>query len=83
MTKATETIELSVMHHSLQHGDVMKDPDLVVEVFLPGDEWLPVGNRQDSTGGYDEAVSVEGTEVVVGSRLVDELSALWTCGIEI
>jgi hypothetical protein len=65
---------LSIMHHFTQHGDLMRDPDLVVEVLVTSDEWLPVSYQQDSVGLYQEAVSVEETGLVVQSRLVDDLN---------
>jgi hypothetical protein len=64
---------LSIMHFFTQHGDLMRDPDLVVEVMVPSDEWLPMSYQQDSIGLYQEAVSVEETGLVVRSQLVDDL----------
>jgi len=64
---------VSVMHFYTQHGDLMRDPDLVVEVMVPSEEWLPVSYRQDSIGLYQEAVSVEEDGLKVRSRLVDDL----------
>jgi hypothetical protein len=55
---------LSVMHHYLQHGDVMKDPDLVVEVFLPVDEWLPVSYQRRRSRRNDAS-----TELGLGQHL--------------
>ncbi|MBA2224671.1 DUF6908 domain-containing protein [Thermogemmata fonticola] len=64
---------LSIMHHYTQHGDLMRDPDLVVEVIQAEDRWLPVSYQQDSLGIYQEAVSVEGEKLVERSRLVADL----------
>jgi hypothetical protein len=64
---------LSIMHHFTQHGDLMRDPDLVVEVIVPSGEWLPVSYQQDSVGLYQEAVRVEETGLIVRSRLVADL----------
>jgi hypothetical protein len=52
---------LSIMHTYVQNGDVMRDPDVEVEV-VPGsdEEWLPVSYRQDGLGIFQEAVSTEG-----------------------
>jgi len=64
---------VSIMHYYTQHGDLMRDPDLVVEVIAASDEWLPVSYQQDSMGLYQEAVSVEETGLVVRSKLVEDL----------
>ena len=64
---------VSIMHYYTQHGDLMRDPDLVVEVIAASDEWLPVSYQQDSMGLYQEAVSVEETGLVVWWKLVEDL----------
>jgi hypothetical protein len=48
---------VSVMHYYEQHGDVMRDPEVVFEVA--GDDWAPVSFQQDGLGVYQEAVAVE------------------------
>jgi hypothetical protein len=64
---------LSIMHWFIQNGDVMRDPDLIVEILPQVKQWLSVSYRQDSLGLYQEAVYAEGDGVVVRSRLVDDL----------
>jgi hypothetical protein len=64
---------LSIMHFYTQHGDLMRDPDLVVEVIASEDRWEPVSYQQDSLSLYQEAVSVEETGLVVRSKLVEDL----------
>jgi len=65
---------LSVMHHFEQNGDLMRDPDLEVEV-LPGDRWEPVSYRQDSLGLFQEAVRVGDQGLDVRPQLVADLKA--------
>jgi hypothetical protein len=72
---------VSVMHYYIQHGDAVRDPDLVFE-YLPGTgEWCPVSYQQDSMGIYEEAViPQEDGSVIVDERLVRDLEqfmALW------
>ncbi len=65
---------LSVMHTYVQNGDVMRDPDVEVEVVPGSDvEWLPVSYRQDGLGIFQEAVSTEGGVVRYNRRLVADL----------
>jgi hypothetical protein len=64
---------VSIAHYYEQHGDLMADPDLVVEVIRQTGEWLPVSFRQDNLGIYQETVTVEGDGLVVRSKLVDDL----------
>lgn len=64
---------VSIMHFYTQHGDLMRDPDLVVEVLPATDEWLPFSCQQDSLGLYQEAVSGEGDCLKVRSRLAADL----------
>ncbi len=76
---------ISVMHFYTQSGDLMRDPDLVVEVMVPSDEWLPVSYQQDSLGLYQEAVRVEDDGLKVRSRLVNDLRGfmdLWDRNLE-
>ena len=65
---------LSVMHTYLQNGDVMRDPDVEVEV-VPGsdEEWLPVSYRQDNLGVFRQAVSTEGGVVLFHHGLVADI----------
>lgn len=65
---------ISVAHYFVQHGDLMADPDLIVEVQNNG-EWLPVAYQQDGLGIYQEAVYLEGDKVMEQSRLVNDLLA--------
>jgi hypothetical protein len=51
---------ISVMHTYLQNGDVMRDPDVEVEVIPGTDDWLPCSFRQDGLGLLREAISTEG-----------------------
>jgi hypothetical protein len=64
---------ISVMHTLKQNGDLMRDPDVVVEVIPPAGWWLPVRYRQDALGIYQEAVVLDGDRLVTRSRLVDSL----------
>jgi hypothetical protein len=64
---------VSIAHYYEQNGDLMADPDLVVEVIRQTGEWLPVSFQQDNLGIYREAVTVQGDGLVVRSRLVDDL----------
>jgi hypothetical protein len=65
---------LSIMHTYVQNGDVMRDPDVEVEV-VPGsdEEWLPVSFRQDGLGIFQQAVSTEGGVVLFHHGLVADL----------
>jgi hypothetical protein len=76
---------VSVMHFFTQQGDLMRDPDLVVEILVASDEWLPVSYQQDSLALYQEAVSGEGDSLKVRSRLVADLRRfmeLWSRNLE-
>ena len=55
---------LSIMHTYVQNGDVMRDPDVEVEVVPGSEEWLPVSYRQDGLGIFQQAVSMEGGVVL-------------------
>jgi hypothetical protein len=72
---------LSIMHSFEQNGDLMRDPDLVVEVVPQMGWWLPVSYRQDSLAIYQEAVVVDDEErLIVHRRLVRDLQqfmAVW------
>jgi hypothetical protein len=62
------------MHSFEQNGDLMRDPDLVVEVVPQMGWWLPVSYRQDSVGLFQEAVFTNHEEqLIVRNRLVREL----------
>jgi hypothetical protein len=43
---------LSIMHSFEQNGDLMRDPDLVMEVVPQMGWWQPVSYRQDSLAIY-------------------------------
>jgi hypothetical protein len=64
---------VSIAHYYEQQGDLMADPDLVVEIVRQTGEWLPVSFQQDNLGIYQEAVTVEGDGLVLRSKLVDDL----------
>lgn len=66
---------LSIMHHYEQNGDLMRDPDLVVELIPPVNWWLPVSFRQDNLGIFQEAVLLDGDRLITHSRIVDSLKA--------
>jgi hypothetical protein len=55
---------LSVMHWFEQNGDLMRDPDVVVEVFPQTGTWLALSYRQDSVGLMQE--------VAIGSDLSEK-----------
>jgi hypothetical protein len=64
---------ISVMHTYLQYGDVMRDPDVEVEVVPGSDDWLPVSYRQDNLGIFRQAVSTEGGVVLFHHELVTDI----------
>jgi hypothetical protein len=64
---------VSVAHYHEQNGDLMADPDLVMEVIPQANRWMPVSFQQDNLGIYQEAMTVEGDGLVVRSKLVDDL----------
>src|SRR5947209_6023430 len=64
---------LSVAHYYEQGGDLMRDPDLVVEIAPDSGDWVPVSYRQDSLGLYREAVTAAGGTVLFDHGLVAEL----------
>lgn len=66
---------VSIMHHYEQNGDLMRDPDLVVELIPPVNWWLPVSFRQDNLGIYQEAVVLNGGRLITHSRLVDSIKS--------
>jgi hypothetical protein len=45
-----------VAHYGEQHGDLMRDPEIVFEVAAG--QWQPVSIQQDYIGSYREAVFV-------------------------
>jgi hypothetical protein len=64
---------LSVMHVYLQHGDVMRDPDIEIEVIPGTDDWLPCSYRQDNLGLFREAVTTEDGVVRFDPGMVADL----------
>jgi hypothetical protein len=64
---------LSIMHVYEQHGDLMRDPDIEVEILPGTDDWLPVSYRQDGLGILREAVTTEGGVVRFHHGLVADL----------
>jgi hypothetical protein len=73
---------ISIAHYYQQNGDMMADPDLVVEII--GDEWHPVAYQQDNIGLYEEAVYQEGEKVLLRPQLIEDLQsfmALWNSNL--
>lgn len=66
---------ISVMHFFEQNGDLMRDPDVEIEIEPKTGEWLPVSYRQDSLGLLQEAVSVEDGSLQVDEELVRDLQS--------
>lgn len=66
---------LSIMHTYEQGSDLLRDPDLVVELIPPVNWWLPISFRQDNLGIFQEAVVLDGDRLITHSRLVDSLKA--------
>ena len=70
---------VSVSHTYEQHGDAMRDPEIVF--LVTEDDWIPVSFRNDSTGAYRESMIVEGGEIrYVRPELTQELrefSQVW------
>jgi len=66
---------ISVMHWFEQNGDLMRDPDMEIEIMPESDEWLPVSFRQDSFGIIQEAVALVDGELQVNTKRVHELHA--------
>jgi hypothetical protein len=66
---------ISIMHTYEQNGDLMRDPDLVVELIPPVNWWLPISFQQDNLGIFQEAVVLDGDRLITHSRLVDSLKA--------
>jgi hypothetical protein len=64
---------LSLMHVYEQNGDLMRDPDVEVEVIPGTDDWLPVSYRQDNLGIFRQAVSTEGGVVLFHHGLVADI----------
>ncbi|MDY3555977.1 hypothetical protein R5W24_005124 [Gemmata sp. JC717] len=64
---------ISIMHTFEQNGDLMRDPDVVVELIPPVDWWLPISYRQDGLGLFQEAVARDGDRLITHSRLVDSI----------
>jgi hypothetical protein len=65
---------VSVMHTYEQNGDLMRDPDLVLEVLVTLG-WWPVRFRQDNLGIDQTAVWRDGDRVLTRGRLVRDLRA--------
>ena len=66
-------ILLSVMHWFEQNGDLMRDPDIEVEIVPESAAWLPVSYRQDSLGIFQEAVVVVDGQMRENTKLVRDL----------
>jgi hypothetical protein len=64
---------LSIMHVYEQHGDLMRDPDIEVEIMPGTDDWLPCSYRQDGLGLFREAISTEGSVVRINHSLVADI----------
>jgi hypothetical protein len=77
---------VSVMHHYLQNGDVMRDPDVEFEIDTEGG-WHPISYRQDSVGLMQEAVFADpqSGRVMVRPKLVRDLrrfAATWSNNLD-
>ena len=66
-------VVLSVMHTFLQNGDVMRDPDVVIEIVADSGDWMPISYRQDSLGIFQEPVWSEGGNVLFDHGLIADL----------
>ncbi|MFZ5863227.1 MAG: DUF6908 domain-containing protein [Nitrospirota bacterium] len=66
---------ISVAHYGQQHGDAMRDPDMVFELAgqAPSWIWAPVSWWNDYVGVYHEAVWVEDEHVMIDERRLREL----------
>ncbi len=64
---------LSIAHYYEQNGDLMRDPDLVVEIVPESGDWVPVSYRQDNLGVYQEAVTIDRGTVLFDHGLVADL----------
>jgi hypothetical protein len=64
---------LSVAHYFERHGDLMRDPELVVEIGPDSGDWVPVSYLQDGLRLFREVVTTEGGTVLFNHGLVAEL----------
>jgi hypothetical protein len=72
---------ISVAMYFEQNGDMMRDPDLVMEWDVPAGKWLQVSFRNDAVGVWHEAVEWDGTKLIEHAALVadlNEFAASWS-----
>jgi len=67
-------ILISVMHWYEQNGDLMRDPDVEIEIRPDTGEWLPLSYRQDSAGLLQEAqIDIDGELMRTSERFVKDI----------
>lgn len=65
---------ISVMHWYEQNGDLMRDPDVEIEILPDTGEWLPLSYRQDSAGLFQEAqIDINGELMRASERFVKDI----------
>ncbi|MBM3998905.1 MAG: hypothetical protein FJ297_05075 [Planctomycetes bacterium] len=65
---------ISVMHWYEQNGDLMRDPDVEIEILPNTGEWLPLSYRQDSAGLFQEAqIDIDGELMRASDRFVKDI----------
>jgi hypothetical protein len=64
---------VAISHSFLQAGDVMMDPEIVVEVTPGSSDWLPIRYRQDPLDIRHEAVVSEGGVFLLHHGLVADI----------
>ena len=66
--------QVSVAHYGEQNGDLMRDPDLVCEVY-PDGRWMPVSFRNDYVGCFQEVYDENAAgETLVRPKLLKDLT---------
>jgi uncharacterized protein DUF6908 len=77
---------ISVAMYYEQNGDLMRDPDLVLEFFPPTKKWMPVSFRNDGLGIDQVAVWRDGDALVQKGGLVADLEAFaeqWSIDLKV
>ena len=78
-------ILLSVMHWYEQNGDLMRDPDVEIEILPDTGEWLPLSYRQDSAGLFQQVQrDIDGELMRATERFVKDIQdflVLWDSNI--
>lgn len=65
---------ISVMHWYEQNGDLMRDPDVEIEILPDTGEWLPLSYRQDSAGLFQEVqIDIDGDLMRASERFVKDI----------